>query len=439
MEKKGTKTYAWQLSNRPAVGQEPYATAWYSRAPRVNLAPGSFELEGHKGSCYSWTDLGRFVCGLYQGKDQLPEGAKEKVHSLVDGLGDDHAKINALYGYLQQNTHYVGIELGIGGWQPFDASYVYTRRYGDCKALSNYMVALLKEAGIRACPVLIRSGADPRPIDTGFACIQFDHVIAVAFAGRDSVWLECTSQTLPPGYLSSFTADRDALLLDETGGHIVHTPVYGIRENRLLRFVKGSIDEQGKLQASLQTDYTGLEQDEPQGTLDRFNKRELLEQRRQSLGLANCTISDLKDSSTRGAVPSLEETMQVSAEQFAVVAGNRLMVSPGYFMKRLSRLQPSPNRTTEFELKTSEEETDSIALQLPPGWSPEGELPHASLSSPFGSYRIHSSFNGGVLTLACSFREVKGIYPAEDYARLVRLYALVYRESGRQLVFVKNP
>src|SRR6185312_11941569 len=129
------------------------------------------------------------------------------------------------------NTHYVGIELGIGGWQPFDAASVYKQRYGDCKALANYMVALLKEAGIHAYPVLIRAGADADPIDTDIACNQFNHVIAAALAGRDTVWLECTSQTLPPGYLSSFTADRNGLLLDDSGGHLVHTPVYGLPEN----------------------------------------------------------------------------------------------------------------------------------------------------------------------------------------------------------------
>ena len=374
----------------------------------MDLAPGAFELEGRKGNFDSWNQLGKFMANLYEGKGQLPADARQKVHALTDGLTNDREKIEVLYDFLQQNTHYVGIELGIGGWQPFDATYVYDKRYGDCKALANYMVALLKEAGIRADPVLIRAGAEANPIDTGFACNQFNHVIAAAFTGKDTIWLECTSQTLPPGYLSNFTADRDALLLDETGGHVVHTPAYGIRDNRIVRNLKGVIDEKGDLEAGMVTDYSGLEQDAPQSMVDRLSKKDLLEQRRQSLGLPNCVVTNLQDRSVRAEVPLLEETMQISSGSFVLLTGNRMMITPGTFLKRLPRLQENAAvRRTNVELKQSMEETDSVVLQLPAGWTPDGNLPNVSVSAVFGSYRCHASFNDGALTANLSFSPVQ--------------------------------
>jgi hypothetical protein len=113
------------------------------------------------------------------------------------------------------------------------------------------------------------------------------------------------------------------------------------------------------------------------------------------------------------------------------------MIGYGAFMKRLPRLREEPGRKNGFELQPSQEETDSLVLQLPAGWTPEEQLPEAGFSAGFGSYRFSSRFEHGVLTVVDQFRQYKGIYPVTDYARLVRFFNLVYREADRQLVFIK--
>ncbi len=160
--------------------------------------------------------------------------------------------------------------------------------------------------------------------------------IVVAFPGNGPVWLECTEVLhLPAGYLSSFTADREALLLDENGGHVVHTPVYGVKENRLIRVVQGGIDSSGNLQAQLRINYSGLEQDALESEMDRLSKKELREQRQQTLGLSNCTIDELSYQTTRAAVPAIEEySMQLTAPAYSDgLPAIAFFISPGAFLK----------------------------------------------------------------------------------------------------------
>jgi hypothetical protein len=438
-EKGGVKVFTWELRSRPAVKLEPLAPGWPVQEPRVLLASGEFEQEGYKGRLYSWTDLGKFVEDLYRGRDELPEDAKRKVHALIAGMSDDRQKIGALYGWLQQDTHYVGIELGIGGWQPFAAKEVFAKKYGDCKALSNYMVALLKEAGIRGCNVLIRAGQFAPAMDTGFVCSQFNHAIVVVFSGSDTVWLECTNAYLPAGYLSGFTADRDALLLDNNGGRIIHTPVYGVNQNRVDRVVRGQVDSAGNLTADLRMGYSGLEQDAVEAELDRLSKKELREQRQQTLGLPNCTISELDYQTKRAAVPVIEETIKLTASGYSTVSGNRLFLTPGVFLRRAEGMKEGGQpRKSDPQLVRSSEETDSVCLALPNGYVPEGVLPSASYSSLFGSYRIHGEMKGDTLVLVCRFRQYKGSYPADSWQKLVHFFNLVHREGERELVFIKQ-
>ena len=139
-----TISYTWELSNQKAVLFETYQPDWHEITPTVFIAPTDFEIGGYKGNMSTWNNFGRFIYALYVGRDILPENVKQDVHRIADGLSTKEEKVNALYNYMQQNTHYVGIQLGIGGWQPFEARYVAEKKYGDCKALSNYMVSLLK-------------------------------------------------------------------------------------------------------------------------------------------------------------------------------------------------------------------------------------------------------------------------------------------------------
>lgn len=81
----------------------------------------------------SWQNFGKFIVSLYAGKDVLPEAVKAKVLDLTQGLKSDPEKVAALYKYMQQNSRYISIQLGMGGWQPLDATYVAEKNTGIVK------------------------------------------------------------------------------------------------------------------------------------------------------------------------------------------------------------------------------------------------------------------------------------------------------------------
>ncbi|HEY4335863.1 MAG TPA: DUF3857 domain-containing protein, partial [Puia sp.] len=198
------KMYTWEASNLPARHRETAGPLWKEMVPYVMVGPSEFEAQGYKGDMSTWAAYGKFIEQLRQGRDVLPESVKHQVHALTDTIADKRRKVYALYEYLQQNTHYISVQLGIGGWQPFSADYVATKKYGDCKALSNYMVSLLKEAGITGKYVEIEAGDDAVPLIESFPSSQFNHVISCVPMEKDTIWLECTSQTVAAGYMGTF-------------------------------------------------------------------------------------------------------------------------------------------------------------------------------------------------------------------------------------------
>ncbi|HTR28623.1 MAG TPA: DUF3857 domain-containing protein, partial [Puia sp.] len=249
------KIYTWEVSNLPALHLEPAGPGWQEIVPHVLIAPSDFEVAGYKGNMSSWENYGKFINQLRAGRDILPDDVKRKVHELTDGLTDKRQKAYALYDYLQKTTRYINVSLGIGGWQPFPAQYVATKRYGDCKALSNFMVALLKEAGIKANYVVIYGGEDVPELVDDFPSLQGNHIVTCVPLGKDSLWLECTDQTVPAGYMGAFTGERKAILIDDDGGHIVRTPRYSSADNTRCRVVQATIADDGALDADIRTRY----------------------------------------------------------------------------------------------------------------------------------------------------------------------------------------
>ena len=241
---KGTKTnitdksgnwikYDWSVSDLDAVDADDVTyKEFYKNEQRVRIAPVEFSYDNKLGSYNSWAAFGDWYDQLNQGRDELTQETKDFVQSHKDLPKRELAKL--LYNYMQDRTRYVSIQLGIGGFQTLPAMKVDSDGFGDCKALTNYMKAMMKHAGVDAHNVVVRAGENAMDVDTSFICSQFNHVFLGIPDGQDTIYLECTSQKQPFGYLGTFTDERYVLWVASNGGSkIIKTPIYGESTNSI--------------------------------------------------------------------------------------------------------------------------------------------------------------------------------------------------------------
>ena len=221
----------YSLKNLKSFEKEPLSPLFTNFAPNLVLAPSVFSLAGVQGSANNWTEFGKWMYNnLLLGRDQLTEGTKTEIKELVKGIDDPIERARKVYAYMQEKTRYISVQIGIGGWKPMRADEVYKMRYGDCKALVNYTQALLKEANVQAYYTVAYADIK-KDIDKDFVAMQGNHAILYLPTQKDTVWLECTTQKNPFGYVGDFTNDRDVLVIKPDGGEIKHTKVYDVKEN----------------------------------------------------------------------------------------------------------------------------------------------------------------------------------------------------------------
>lgn len=219
----GYKRLTWQATDMKAFKEEWKSPPLLEWIPSVEIVPQNFQY-GLKGSFESWKDYGQWQYSMNDNLDELTTQEQEIVTRLLDGVVDKKEKMRRLYHHLQDNTRYINVAIDLGGLKPFPAAYVCEKKYGDCKALSNYMKALLKFVGIESYYVKIYAGENPVKIKTDFPSQQFNHVVLCAPIDGDTVWFENTSSYNPFNYLGVFTQNRHALLVDGNNSRLVRTP-----------------------------------------------------------------------------------------------------------------------------------------------------------------------------------------------------------------------
>lgn len=438
-EKNGKLTYSWEIRNLPVIPDEPFSVSATAYDPYMLVGPSEFEAEGYKGDMSTWNDFGKFYRSLQRGRDVLPDDTKRKVHELIDEITDVQKKVAVLYEYLQKNTHYVSIQFGIGGLQPFDAIYVAKNRFGDCKALSNFMVALLEEAGIKANPVIIYAGKGNTEFVKDFACHQFDHVICCVPLKKDTIWLECTDPYLPAGYLGDFTANRYGLLIGDDGGTLVHTPAYLLPDNTQVRKIDATLDGDGNLVVRSKTDYKSACQDDINTFIHYHSKDEQLRSLKTQFDLPTYDVNSFEykeDYSNR--LPILLESLQIKVTDYAQISGRRIFINPNILTRSSVKLPEDKDRTLDIEFKDEFRHVDSVQIAIPEGYEAESQLHDVILQTKYGKYETHAVIGPNRIVYCRIFEQYSGRFPCKEYGDVVKFYNKIYDADHTKIVLVKK-
>ncbi|HET9825053.1 MAG TPA: DUF3857 domain-containing protein, partial [Chitinophagaceae bacterium] len=435
---KNKKITTWSAKDMPAIVKEPFGPLWHDVTTVVIFGPSQFQVGDYKGNMATWQDFGKFVYALKQGRDALPDDVKQTIHQLINGVSDDKKKIQLLYEYMQKNTRYISVQLGIGGWQPFDATYVATKGYGDCKALSNYMYSILKEAGIASYYTLIRAGATGEYITEDFPSQQFNHVILCVPLKKDTVWLECTDQTLPAGYLGDFTCNRYALLINENGGSLVRTPKYGLTDNVEVRKAKAVLSDDASLEIQVNTSYRGLEQDDIHGLINSLSKDKVKEYLQKQLDFPTYELDKFDYKETKASIPEVDENLNLYVSNYASITGKRLFIVPNIMTRSYTKLKTDEERKYDIVLHDEYKHVDSTEIEIPKGYDQESLPQPVAIETKFGRYSSSIKLVDSKIFYYRTREQYSGTYSAKDYPDLVKFYDAIYKADRNKIVLVKK-
>jgi hypothetical protein len=271
-----------------------------------------------------------------------------------------------------------------------------------------------------------------------FPSNQFDHVILSVPLEKDTVWLECTSQDLPAGYLSGFTSDRYALAVNANGGGLVHTPKYGLNENTEVRKITAVLDEEATLTVHSESRYRALQQDRLDAIINGLSKDKVKELLHEEFDFGTYDINSFDYKEEKSLLPSVKETLDITISNYATITGKRLFIIPNVMTRSNRRFAADAERKTDILLRKEYRDIDSVEISIPNGYELESIPQPVTLETKFGKYSSSVKLQGNTIVCYRKMEQNSGEFSPKDYPALVSFYDAVYKDDRNKVVLVKK-
>jgi hypothetical protein len=433
----------YKTENIEAIKPEDYSPSFRNIIPKVLIASNEFNYEGVNAKVENWSSMGKwFYENLLIGRNNVSKETKNHVLSLVQGINNPIEKAKIVYNYVQENTRYISVQVGIGGMQPIKALDVDLVKYGDCKGLTNYTKSLLEVVGVKSNYTrLFASSTNQINVDKEFVSFggQTNHVILnIPVENEEDIWLECTSQKLPFGFIGDFTDDRDVLVITPEGGEIQHTKKYSTEESTQTINGSYSVSNEGTIDVVANVISKEIQYNDKYW-LESETERDLdIYYKKRWKYINNVFINKMTIDNDKNNI-IFSETINFQATNYPKIVGNRMLLTLNALNRNTHIPDRYRNRKLPLKIKRGFKDIDEVEITLPQDYKVESLPQKKTIENKFGSYKAEVIIKDeNTLIYKREFIINDGEFPKEDYNDFRNFYKEVSKQDNSKVALIKK-
>ncbi|MGV0920855.1 DUF3857 domain-containing protein [Empedobacter falsenii] len=428
---------SYSLNNVLAFNEEDQMVGSQKIFPRAILASNQINIDGVKGNFDNWNDYGKWTFdNLIRSKLDFTPAQKSVFQNMVKDAKSDEEKVQILYKHLQNKVRYIGVQLGIGGLSPFPNSYVESKSYGDCKALSNYMIGMLDAVNIKSYHTILFAG-NPIDIDEQMMYQQGNHMIVyVPLNGKD-IWLEATSQTAPYNYLGDFAGNRKVLIVDEKGGKIIPSQQFKTEDNQLFVNGNATLLADGTLNFNFSETSKGLIY-ENFARFNQLSEKDLDVRLKNRFSYLQGISFEKKEFNNDWKNAIFTSNFEFSAPNYAKIQGNNIILNIIPVNKEETSVKKMKDRKYDFNIETGYVDEVSYTLTLPSGYKLPQKFDAITVKSAFGEYQLEiNPKENNSFEIKRIYKQFSGTFSKEKYNEYVEFRRQISGYDNTKLLLEK--
>jgi hypothetical protein len=421
----GKRIYLWEYRDVPEILQED------DMPPAKEVACNILVTTAN-----SWEPFIRWWRGEVKHKSEVSTDIQEVIRGLTERPRDREGTIRAIFDYVKREIRYVSVNLGKTGYTPQSAQVVFENRYGDCKDKSTLLIAMLREAGIRAFYVLIPTGEMEDLMQEFPYPFQFNHCIVAVPEGRDYLFLDPTADYSRYGSLPGEDQQRGVLVVEEEAVRFHRTPLLRPEENRNVLKQEIRITQDGSIDVRQKRNSSGYYERVMRMVFAEFNPLELREGFEEYVSgiSAGSVLLDYHHMSPIDFTKSLWWELKYRANEYCKKAGDILIFQLPGIGEECSAAEKKTRRypIVKKELGLSEQVS---TFNIPEGYGVYHLPDPVAIETPYFDYRANYTPDGEQVVYRSELTVKMLRIPPEDYVPYRKACQEMEKSGQRYVLF----
>jgi hypothetical protein len=425
----------YELRDVPALKEEPYVDNIdnYRYLITYELNSTQFPNSGFKQYSTTWEkvvetigksdDFGKQLSNTRFLKDDV-----EKIKSASSG--EREIMINA-FNHIKSKMSW---NEKFGKYTRRGIQKAYKDNTGDVSEINLMLVALLKECGLKANPVLTSSRRHGIPV---FPTLEgFNYVIACVEIGGQDILLDATDKLSYPNVLPQRVLNWEGtLVLDD--GRFRKINLYPKKASQHNTIMSMTINDDGSLSGKQTSSYTDLAAMAYRKKVRGYSNDEYIDEL-----INDYTFDDLVDFESKNREDlskSVMESYSFEFDQGVDVVGNEMYFSPLFFFRLSENPFKLEDRTYPVNFTYPSSRKKIINVKIPEGYQVTSTPKPIKMSLPdgMGSFLFNISVVEGGINVMSTFKVNTAIIPAHRYAELKEFYNQRVLKEAEKVVLTK--
>jgi transglutaminase-like putative cysteine protease len=365
-------------------------------------------------------------------KKSKSEDVWEKVKSTISPTDSAMQKINTIYDWVNENIEWNG---NLRYYPSKSPNEIYKIRKGNSADINILLIALLREAGIDANPVILSTRENGKPYKDYPFMRQYNHTIAHVDLNGKMLLLDCGNNNRPPGIIRTVALnDRGYLIRKKDSKWIDIVP----SNSSQVSIANVELTEDGKLKGNISTQFKGILAAEKRYETERDETAEVLKKviakRSPDWNIDSVVFKNLKDSRE-----PLQENFYLTINNVGQINDDFIYMKPTLQSGWEKNPFKLPVRYYPVEFIYPSNEQYVLNMKIPKGYKVE-EMPkpiNLSLPPDDGRFQYLISEKDNIVSLVVKISLKRIFFDTDSYDFLKKFFDEVSSKLDEQIVLKK--